>query len=113
MRYSHQIIDNVLLIRFEENLMVANFDQSLLLLIEDCLQNGIIYCAVDLSQIRFMNSSGISILMRILTKFRSNNGEMVLIKPSQEIYKLLIITKLNAIFTVVENEQEAIKMLKM
>lgn len=112
MRYTYHIIDKILLIKFEENLITANFDQSLLLLIEECLQNSIVHCAVDLSQIRFINSSGIGILIRILTKFRAQNGEMVLIKPSTDIYKLLIITKLNAIFTVVENESEAIQTLK-
>ena len=65
------------------------------------------YCAIDLSEVRYMNSSGIGVLITILTKFRNKGGEVVLIKPSDQIRKLLVITKLNAIFTIVESEEEA------
>jgi anti-sigma B factor antagonist len=112
MKYVPQIIDDVLLLQFEDNLIVAVAPVELVNLIDECLENQIIYCAVDLSSIRFMNSSGIGVLMRILTKFRAKDGEVVLINPSPEISKLLIITKLNAIFTIVKNQEAAIQALK-
>ncbi|MCU0443621.1 MAG: STAS domain-containing protein [Microscillaceae bacterium] len=112
MKFLHQIKNNVLLLRFEENLIVATAPLELIHLIDECLQNQVVYCAVDLSSIRLMNSSGIGILMRILTKFRAKDGEVVLINPSLDISKLLIITKLNAIFTIVKTEDEAIDILK-
>jgi anti-sigma B factor antagonist len=112
MKYIHQIVDEVLLLQFEENLIVATVPLELVNLIDECLDNQVIYCAVNLSSIRLMNSSGIGVLMRILTKFRAKDGEVVLINPSLEISKLLIITKLNAIFTIVKTQEEAIQALK-
>ena len=66
----------------------------------------------DISNVRYINSSGIGVLITILTKFRNKGGEVVLIKPSEQVKKLLIITKLNAIFNVVEKKEEAIERLK-
>lgn len=37
---------------------------------------------------------------------------MILINPSEHIRKLLIITKLNAIFTVTEDDAQAANLLK-
>jgi anti-sigma B factor antagonist len=37
---------------------------------------------------------------------------MILVKPSEKIEKLLLITKLNNIFSIVESKEEAIELLK-
>jgi len=49
------------------------------------------------------------VLITILTKFRNKGGEVFLMKPSETVQKLLVITKLNAIFNVIQNEEEAFK----
>jgi anti-sigma B factor antagonist len=69
-------------------------------------------CAVDLSQVRYMNSNGLGILITLLTKFRNKDGELVLIHPSEQISKLLMITKLNSIFTIVDDGTAAVKILE-
>ena len=73
------------------------------------LENGsnIIFCAIDIHDVRYINSSGIGVLITILTKFRNKGGEVVLIKPSDSVEKLLVITKLNSIFTIVPNLDHA------
>ena len=48
-------------------------------------------------------------LITILTKFRNKNGEVYLMKPSESVQKLLVITKLNNIFHIVQSESEVIK----
>ncbi|MCU0430657.1 MAG: STAS domain-containing protein [Cytophagaceae bacterium] len=65
------------------------------------------FCSADLSNIRYMNSSGLGVLITLMTKFRNRGGELVLVNPSEQINKLLIITKLNSIFNVVKSEEEA------
>jgi anti-sigma B factor antagonist len=54
-----------------------------------------------------MNSTGISLLTRMLSRFRNRGGEMALINPNETVRKLLIITKLNLIFGVYSNKEEA------
>jgi anti-sigma B factor antagonist len=67
---------------------------------------------VDIAQVRYMNSTGIDVLITLLTKFRNKGGEIVIINPSEQVKKLLIITKLNAIFHLAGSTEEAIEVLK-
>jgi anti-sigma B factor antagonist len=76
------------------------------------LQDGVINCVIDLSQVRYISSSGIGVLITILTKMRNAGGEVFLSSPSEHVKKLLIITKLNNIFNVFETLEEALEQLK-
>jgi anti-sigma B factor antagonist len=71
------------------------------------LQENIRTCVLDISGLRYINSSGIGVLITILTKFRNQGGEVYLMNPSDRIKKLLAITKLNAIFQTVASVDEA------
>jgi anti-sigma B factor antagonist len=48
----------------------------------------------------------------MLTKFRNKGGELYLLKPSESVQKLLVITKLNSIFQIVQSEDEVLKAVK-
>lgn len=76
------------------------------------IADGTLKCIIDISQLRYINSSGIGILITLLTKFRNKSGEVCLLKPSENVEKLLIITKLNAIFSVADTMDEAIEKVK-
>lgn len=112
MNFSHNTVEDVLILRFEGDLIGENHSSDLMQIIENTIADKIVLCAVDISQVRYMNSSGIGTLITILTKFRNKGGEVVLVNPSDQVKKLLIITKLNSIFNIEESEGEAIKTLK-
>ncbi len=86
--------------------------QRLMDLANSTIDESLLLSAVDLSNVRFINSTGIGVLVSLLTKFRNRGGELILINPSEHIRKLLIITKLNAIFTIAENDTNAVQLLK-
>ncbi len=112
MEFTHQVTENkILVITMSGDLIGENNGPELFTFVNDKIQEGYYYCAVDLSQVRYMNSSGIGILITLLTKFRNHEGEMVLIRPSETIRKLLLITKLNKIFSINETKEEALKSL--
>ncbi len=112
MKVTHALVDNILFARLQGDLIGNPDAQQLVDLVNESLKEGMILCAIDLSDVRFINSSGIGVLVSLLTKFRNRGGEMVLINPSEHIRKLLIITKLNAIFTVAEDDAQAANLLK-
>lgn len=111
MNYKYEIKNNILIIYLEGDLIGENQGPDLMEIVNDQINQGILKCAIDISKIRFINSSGIGVLITILTKFRNKDGEVVLIKPSEQVKKLLIITKLNSIFQVVDDEMVAINNL--
>lgn len=112
MKYTHELKDDVLIMRLSGDLIGEDSGLNLVGLSNDYLSKDITLCIIDISEIRYINSSGIGVLITILTKFRNKGGELYLLKPSENVEKLLIITKLNAIFNVAESEDEAIEKLK-
>ncbi len=98
---------DLLLIHLAGDLIGSPDTTQLLQSVNDHLGESVKNCAVDLSQIRYINSTGIGILVSLLTKFRSRGGEMVLINPADHPRKMLALTKLNNIFTVASTEEAA------
>lgn len=113
MKFTNEVQDGILIVTIEGNLMGDSTGKELLDAIGEYVNDSINLCAVDLSKVEYMNSNGIGVLINILTKMRNRNGEAILINPSEQIKKLLIITKLNSIFDVVGSRQEAIDQLKV
>jgi anti-sigma B factor antagonist len=68
--------------------------------VSDAILDGAKTFVIDLSEVRYISSSGIGLLITMLTKMRNAGGEVYLTAPSEHVKKLLIITKLNNIFTV-------------
>ena len=60
-----------------------------------------------MSKVSYINSSGLNLLVRLLTKARNKGGELVLISLSESVEKLFFITKLNSIFTICADATEA------
>src|SRR4051812_42123637 len=55
---------------------------------------------VDMTNVTFLDSTGLAALVGPLKRFRSMNGEIVLRSPTQGVQKVLEITGLTRVFTV-------------
>jgi len=55
---------------------------------------------IDCSQLKHLNSTGINVFLKLFTYSRNRGGELVLCSLPKSIEKLLIITKLNSIFSI-------------
>jgi anti-sigma B factor antagonist len=75
-------------------------------LISDSLLEGAKMVVIDLEKVRYISSSGLGLLITLLTKMRNAGGELVLTAPSEHVKKLLLITKLNGIFKVLDSINE-------
>lgn len=62
---------------------------------------------LDLSEVDYLNSSGLNSLISILTKTRTQGGEMVVFGINEKVKKLLLITKLSSVFNTAETLEEA------
>ena len=109
MNFSHEIKNSTLILRLMGDLIGEDSGATVVEVATDSIQQSIKKCIVDISGLRYINSSGIGLLITILTKFRNKGGEVYLMKPSESVQKLLVITKLNAIFQIVQAEEEVLK----
>ncbi|UII32600.1 STAS domain-containing protein [Fulvivirga ulvae] len=112
MKFKHQLKNDVLILSMQGDLIGEDSGLDLIAMVNDQTQQGIKLCVIDISGLRYINSSGIGVLITILTKFRNKGGEVCLLNPSESVQKLLIITKLNAIFNITDTEEEAFEILK-
>jgi anti-sigma B factor antagonist len=109
MVFNHEIKNNTLTLRLSGDLIGEDNGAAIIGVVTDALQEKVRTCIVDISGLRYINSSGIGTLITILTKFRNKSGEVYLMKPSESVQKLLVITKLNAIFHIIQSESEISK----
>lgn len=112
MTFEKELTKDHLIIRLAGDLIGEDNGASLLEIASNAIQNQVLTCVIDISKLRYINSSGIGVLITILTKFRNKGGEVYLMKPSENVQKLLVITKLNAIFQIVQSEAEISKLSK-
>lgn len=112
MIFEQEIKENVLVLRLSGDLIGEDNGANILDKVNTAIQDQVRTCIIDISNLRYINSSGIGVLITILTKFRNKGGEVYLMKPSETVKKLLVITKLNAIFQVIQNEEEVFKTAK-
>ena len=82
-------------------------------LFHDALQNSlnerIKNVIVDMSGIKFVNSSGIGILVRGLTTLKNAGGELKLAGIPDKVQGVLSITKLTSVFDIKASVEEASK----
>jgi anti-sigma B factor antagonist len=112
MNFAQEVKSNVLILRISGDLIGEDNGVQLMAAVNEAMSHKAMMCIIDISGLRYINSSGIGVLITILTKFRNKGGEVFLMKPSESVTKLLVITKLNAIFQVVQSEEEAIALGK-
>ena len=109
MKYTSEIKQDTIIIHLSGDLIGENGGPGILSIASEAIQQKINSCIIDISDLRYINSSGIGVLITVLTKFRNKGGEVYLLNPSESVKKLLVITKLNAIFQVIHSVEEVIK----
>lgn len=109
MNFSHEIKNKTLTLILSGDLIGEDNGTAIMQVVNDAIQQEVRSCIIDISSLRYINSSGIGVLITILTKFRNKGGEVYLMKPSESVQKLLVITKLNAIFQIIQSKQEIVK----
>jgi anti-sigma B factor antagonist len=66
---------------------------------------------VDLSDLDYLDSSGLGLLLSLSKEYGSQGGRLVLI-TNETVDNILSLTRLNAIFSVASDEQEAESLLE-
>ena len=103
---------NVNIVSLSGELIDRNQATELVEEIEELLDSGELKYVFDLSELKYINSSGLNVLIQVLTKARKSGGEAIVANVSKKVNELLIITKLNTVFTVTDTVEKALSKLK-
>jgi anti-sigma B factor antagonist len=79
--------------------------------IHDFLRQGNNRIILNLAHVDFIDSAGLGELVRTLASVRSHSGQLKLVKPSENVHKLLRITKLDHVFDIENDEASAVMSL--
>ncbi len=100
--------NNVNVYKLSGELIDKNQSKEMLQEIEEGITKGETKIVFNFEGLKYMNSSGLNIIISLLTKTRSNGGNLNICCVNKKIIELLNITKLNTIFTITDTEDAAI-----
>jgi anti-sigma B factor antagonist len=88
-------------------------DQAAKLLaeIDSAITKGENKILLNLSGLKYINSSGLNIFINVLTKARKAGGDVAICCVNKKINDLLVITKLNSVFNVTDSPEKAAALL--
>lgn len=102
-RYSAVVVE------LKGNVMGGPDSQKFSDLLHKLLEDGKKNIVVDLSKVKFMNSSGLGMLISGFTSMKNGGGKLVLARATEKINSLLVITKLITIFDNFDAVDDAVK----
>lgn len=76
--------------------------------IKNLVQDGIKKIVIDLSKVKWLNSSGIGMLMACLTTLRKNGGELVISGATEKVNSAFMVTKLITLFQSFDSVEDAL-----
>jgi anti-sigma B factor antagonist len=97
-----------LILSLSGELIEKNQAIELLKKADELVASGKTKIAINLADLKYMNSSGLNTMIQLLTTARKDGGEVVICNMNKKINELLLITKLHTLFKVVETEADAI-----
>ncbi len=100
---------NAVVIELKGNVMGGDDTKEFNDLLHKYIDAGKKNIVVDLGAVKFMNSSGLGMLIGGLTTMKKAEGHLKLARVTDKIESLLIITKLITIFEFYETLDEALK----
>lgn len=102
--------DDVQILRVDSLLNPLD-NQEIVTVVEAKIQAQQTRFIVDLEKMDYMNSTGLTFLISILTRSRSAGGEVAIANLSDNIKKILLITRLNSAFDIYESIDDALEAL--
>ncbi|MGY8777388.1 MAG: STAS domain-containing protein [Longimicrobiales bacterium] len=98
----------VTLIEVEGQLIVGN-RQELKQRVLEQLEGGDMKFVIDFSNTGYIDSSGLGVLVSLSKKIREQGGELRLSSLNEDLRTLFELTKLDTLFRITDNKEEALE----
>lgn len=108
MKFKTREVKNVTVIELKGNVMGGPDATLLNEELHKLIEAGKVRVVVDLGEVKFMNSSGLGMLIGGLTTMRNAGGDLKIARASDKIESLLMMTKLITVFDHHETVEKAV-----
>ena len=78
----------------------------------ELLKKGNYNLVIDLTQLRYISSAGITSLMSLTRRVREKKRDVIFIKPRPSVYRPLELVGFPVIFSIVSSQEEAVAEFK-
>lgn len=109
MKIEEEYFGNVIVLKIKGNMMGGVENLALSERVKELLGDGIKSFVFDMSKIKWMNVSGLGVMMKCLTEIKNKGGQLRLANISDNIRSLFIITKMTALFDCDDSVAEAVE----
>lgn len=109
MAFSYQLNKNekYTLLSMEGRLVDKSEAVEISVEIDELLNEGVHHFIIDLSDLEYMNSTGLNILINLMNKTRNEGGEAIITGSTPRIESLFAVTKLDSVFKMKKTKEEA------
>ncbi|ONN26974.1 anti-sigma factor antagonist [Thermosipho affectus] len=104
--------DGISILKITGEIDISNAHNLKKFAMENILNKGNKNCILDLSQMNYIDSSGLGILVSLHKSFKLQGGELVLVKLSDNVKNLFRMTNLDKALNIKNSVNEALKFLK-
>jgi anti-sigma B factor antagonist len=108
MKIKEKIENHVAILEIGGKMMGGPENAELHEKIRSLIGDGIKKVVIDLRDVKWMNSSGLGVLMACMTTLKNSKGMLKLANVTEKIESLLIITQLIKIFETYESVERAV-----
>lgn len=111
-KYSIEDQEGIQIIKFEGKILDRSHTAHLLSAFEVSIKQGNKKFIIDFSEIDYINSAGLNVLITLLTKTRDNYGEFYICNVPIKVKRLIETSKLESIFKMEANLNDALQKLR-
>ena len=103
--------NSIILLTLSGRILDNEQTSRLLSEVDNTLSDKVNKIVLDIENIEYINSNGLNCFIQLLTKARNMGGDAVIINVPEKIKKLVLISKLNTVFTIKDSVGQANEIL--
>ncbi len=111
MKIKEKIENHIAILTLSGKMMGGPETQALHDHIKGLISDGINKVVIDLGDVKWMNSTGMGVLMASMTTLKNADGKLALARVTEKVQSLLMITQLIKVFLTFETVERAISNL--
>ena len=107
MNFSISEISNVRIVRVTENITYIN-QKEFFEMVDTVVGGDCEKVVLDLSSLKFLGSLGIGAITRFYQKMKKSGGELIIVRPPEQVFKVFSLTGLAKVIPFIEDEASAL-----
>lgn len=109
MQIQKRTVSGITILDLNGKLVLGVGDYVLRMAVREALEAGQKKILLHMAAVTYVDSSGLGEMISSYTTTSNQGGKLKLLRPTQKLNDLLMITKLITVFEVYEDEAEAVK----